>query len=80
MTAIDASELRLGDVVRLRKPHACGCSEWSIIRFGTDIGLRCEQCSRRVRIERPLIERRVTALVRRGEGPTAAEILELLDR
>jgi hypothetical protein len=27
-------EIRLGDVVRLRKPHPCGGYEWSVVRLG----------------------------------------------
>ncbi len=33
-------DLRIGDVVRLRKKHPCGGFEWEIVRVGADIGLR----------------------------------------
>ena len=39
-------EIRLGDVVRLRKPHPCGGYEWNIVRLGADIGLQCTTCTR----------------------------------
>lgn len=64
-------ELRLGDVVELRKPHPCGSSAWTIVRLGADIGLRCRKCNHRVLIERPIIERRIKRFVERG--PAAAD-------
>ena len=76
MSAIDPRDLRIGDLLRLRKPHACGGEEWEVMRLGTDIGLRCRRCGRRVLIERDVIERRVAAVLQRGEGPTADEIVQ----
>lgn len=75
MSAIDPRDLRIGDVLRLRKPHACGGEEWEVVRLGTEIGLRCRQCARRVLIERTMIERRVAAVLQRGSGPTADEMV-----
>lgn len=59
-------ELRLGDVVQLRKLHPCGGSEWTIVRLGADIGLRCRTCHHRVLLERPTLERRIKRFVDRG--------------
>ena len=41
-------ELYIGDVVQTRKPHPCGGSTWRVVRLGAEIGMRCEQCGRRV--------------------------------
>jgi hypothetical protein len=60
-------EIRLGDVVRLRKKHPCGGFEWYVTRLGADIGIKCLQCQRRVLLERSAFERRVKAFVSRGE-------------
>ena len=40
-------ELRMGNVVRLKKAHPCGSFEWEVVRLGADIGLRCLRCDRR---------------------------------
>ena len=77
---IDTAELRLGDVLRLRKSHPCGSAEWEIVRLGADVGLRCRGCGRRVMLERPVLQRRAVAVVTRGAGPTADEILDLAER
>ncbi len=60
-------EIRLDDVVRLKKKHPCGGYEWQVTRLGADIGIKCLQCQRRVMLKRSVFERRVKAFVSRGE-------------
>jgi hypothetical protein len=60
-------EIRLGDIVRLKKKHPCGGYEWQVTRLGADIGIKCLQCQRRVLLERSVFERRVKAFVSKGE-------------
>ena len=60
-------EIKLGDVVRLRKKHPCGSVEWQVVRLGADIGMKCLGCQRRVLLERRVFERRVKAFISRGE-------------
>ena len=59
-------ELFLDDVVRLRKPHPCGSTDWVVVRLGADIGLRCLGCSRRVLLPRRTVEKRLKTFVSRG--------------
>jgi hypothetical protein len=59
-------EVRLGDVVRLRKVHPCGGYDWEVVRVGADIGLRCQTCLRRVLLDRVEFEKRVKAFLTRG--------------
>jgi len=49
----------LNDLVRLRKPHACGGHEWLVVRLGADIGLKCRTCGRRVLLTRRELEKRL---------------------
>jgi hypothetical protein len=53
-------ELKMGDIVRLKKKHPCGGYEWQITRLGADIGIICTTCQRRVLIARSVLERRIT--------------------
>lgn len=64
----DPMDLRMGDVVRLRKKHPCGGFDWEIVRLGGDIGLRCLLCQRRIILERPVLRRRIRQFVSRGEA------------
>lgn len=59
-------ELYLDDIVRLRKPHPCGSTDWTIVRLGADIGLRCLGCGRRVLLPRRTVEKRLKTFVSRG--------------
>lgn len=59
-------DLRVDDVLTLKKPHACGANAWRIYRLGADIGLRCTACNRLVIIPRSKLERRIR-LIQRGE-------------
>jgi hypothetical protein len=62
------SNLQMGDVVRLRKPHPCGSYEWKVVRMGADIGLECTRCNRRVLLPRRQLSNRIkTILPKTGE-------------
>jgi hypothetical protein len=65
----------IGDVVRLRKPHPCGSYEWTVVRLGADIGLRCHGCNRKVLLPRRELEKRLKSFVSRGPAWELAEAL-----
>jgi hypothetical protein len=60
-------EIKLGDVVRLRKKHPCGGDEWEVVRLGADIRIKCLKCQRLVLLERSVFERRVKTFISRGQ-------------
>ena len=47
-----------GDVIRTRKPHPCGGSDWTVTRTGADIKMRCNTCGRLVMLDRDTFLRR----------------------
>ncbi len=59
-------ELRIGDIVLLRKPHPCGGDTWRIERVGADIGAVCLTCQRYVLVSRSHFEARIKRFVERG--------------
>lgn len=63
MAAVD---LRIDDLIALRKAHPCGSHGWRVTRLGADIGLVCEGCRHRVLMDRLDVERRFTAHLERG--------------
>jgi hypothetical protein len=65
--ATEPFDFRIGDRLRLRKPHPCGGYEWVVYRLGADIGVRCLACNRHVFLERRVLERRVKKVLERGE-------------
>ena len=70
VTSFPITPLEINDVVRLRKPHACGGYEWVVVRLGADIGLKCRVCGRRVLLPRRELEKR---LVPQPSGKGATE-------
>jgi len=61
-----ALDVRMGDVIEMRKAHPCGAHAWTVVRVGADIGLRCNGCERRILMDRPTLHRRAKALLERG--------------
>ncbi|HET6380148.1 MAG TPA: DUF951 domain-containing protein [candidate division Zixibacteria bacterium] len=70
MAAVD---LRIGDLLRLRKPHPCGSRDWRVVRLGADIGLVCAGCHHRILMDRLDVERRFTGYLERGDDPTGGD-------
>ena len=66
MRSID--DLRVGDIVRLRKPHPCGTDVWRVRRIGGDVGLTCQRCGRRIFLPRSQLARRLRELVRPAQS------------
>ena len=48
------TEFDLGDRILMKKPHACGSSEWTITRTGADIKIKCCGCGRIVMLDKNL--------------------------
>ncbi|MGI8534488.1 MAG: DUF951 domain-containing protein [Candidatus Limnocylindrales bacterium] len=59
-------DVRMGDLLEMRKPHACGGRSWRVSRLGADIGLICQTCARRVMLERAELEKRLRGPIQRG--------------
>lgn len=60
--------INVGDLVRMRKPHPCGGYEWEVVRIGTDIGITCLTCRRRVMLPRSKFEKQLKAIVGKKDG------------
>lgn len=55
-------EYRIGDIVKLKKPHPCGSSEWEILRVGMDFRLKCMGCGHQIMVARKLVEKNTRGL------------------
>jgi hypothetical protein len=61
--------VRAGDLVQMRKLHACGANQWAVVRAGVDVRIRCLQCGRVVLLPRTEFLR----AVRKVSQPEEAE-------
>ena len=50
---------KIGDKVRLKKPHPCGSYIWEVMRVGADFRIKCEQCQHTIWISRTNFEKSV---------------------
>ena len=57
-------EFHVGDVIKMKKPHTCGSSEWEILRVGMDFRLKCMGCDRQVMVSRKLVEKNFRGFVK----------------
>lgn len=59
--------IHLGDIISTRKTHPCGSNEWTVIRTGADIKIRCSGCGRIVMMDREKFLRRRKAVLQQGQ-------------
>ncbi len=59
-------DIRVGDVLTMKKAHPCGAKDWQVLRVGADFKLRCCGCGREVMGERLKFEKNVRKITREG--------------
>ena len=64
----------LGDVVQMKKPHACGSNEWTIIRVGADVKIKCDACGRIVMLDRADFVRMGKKILKKKESIPEAPV------
>ncbi|WP_198153323.1 DUF951 domain-containing protein [Thermotalea metallivorans] len=60
-------DLRLGDIVEVKKNHPCGNNKFEIMRTGMDFRIRCLGCDKQVWISRVNLEKRIKKILERKE-------------
>ena len=61
-------DVRIGDVLELKKQHPCGSKRWQVLRVGMDFRLRCEGCQHEMMIPRSRIEKNIRKIHRPEAG------------
>ena len=57
-------DIRVGDVITLKKQHPCGSKEWEVLRIGADFRLKCKGCDHQIMIPRPQVEKNIRNISR----------------
>ena len=57
-------DVRLGDILEMKKPHPCGSKEWLVLRVGMDFRLRCQGCGHEVMLPRSKAEKNIKKILR----------------
>ena len=55
-------DIRLGDVLTMKKGHPCGENRWLVLGAGADLRLRCMGCAHEVKIPRIKAEKNIRTL------------------
>ena len=55
-------EIQVGNVIKLKKKHPCGSSEWEVLRVGADFRLKCAGCGHQIMIPRKEVEKNLRGI------------------
>ena len=48
--------IQVGDILHMKKKHACGGESFDCLRVGSDIRIRCRSCGRDITVPRIKLE------------------------
>lgn len=68
-------DVRLGDILVMKKNHPCGEKRWLVLRTGADFRLRCLGCGREMMIPRFKAEKNIRSIRRDEVSGQQKEIL-----
>ncbi len=60
-------DVRVNDVLLMKKPHPCGCKEFTVLRSGMDFKLKCNGCGHEIMIARSKAEKNIKKISREEE-------------
>ena len=60
-------DVRVNDVLVMKKTHPCGCKEFTVLRSGMDFKLRCNGCGHEIMIARSKAEKNIKKIQRTQE-------------
>lgn len=59
-------DVRVGDVLVMKKPHPCGEHRFAVGRVGMDFRIRCVGCGHEVMTPRAKVEKNIKKILRGG--------------
>lgn len=61
-------DIRVGDIVEMKKAHPCGGKRWNVLRVGMDFKLQCTTCGHEVMVARSKIEKNIKRVERENSA------------
>lgn len=52
-------DIKVGDILKLKKQHPCGSYEWEVLRTGIDFRIKCIGCNHMVMLPRKKLEKNI---------------------
>lgn len=57
-------DVRVGDVLTMKKQHPCGSNQWRVLRIGADFKMKCMGCEHEIMSPRSKIEKNIKRIQR----------------
>lgn len=64
-------DIRLNDILYMKKPHPCGDKRWKVLRTGADFRLKCLGCGHEVMVARLKAEKNIRSVEHSNDISTA---------
>ena len=61
-------DVRVGDILKMKKKHPCGSDSFSVLRVGMDFKIRCTGCGHEVMVPRAKVEKNIKRIEREEEN------------
>lgn len=67
-------DVRVGDILQMKKPHPCGGKEFLVLRSGMDFKIKCRTCGHEIMVPRLKCEKNIKKIIhpeeQNGSAPT----------
>lgn len=60
-------DVRVGDVLEMKKTHPCGGKQFDVLRVGMDFKIKCKKCGHEVMLPRLKAEKNIKKIIRDSE-------------
>ncbi len=61
-------DVKIGDILVMKKKHPCGENRFLVLRSGMDFRLRCLGCAREMLVPRNKIEKNIKTIIRNAQS------------
>lgn len=63
-------DVRINDILIMKKAHPCGEKRWRVLRIGADFRMKCLGCSHEIMVPRFKAEKNIRSIVREENNST----------
>ena len=61
-------DVRLNDILVMKKAHPCGSKEWLVLRTGADFRLKCLGCGHELMLPRSKVEKSIRRILKEEDA------------
>ena len=63
-------DIKLNDILVMKKAHPCGDKQWKVLRVGADFRLKCLGCGHEIMVPRLKAEKNVRTIIPEEKSST----------